>query len=111
MDMRLVELKTRFGSLLQWGEQFATVTPNDKVLQLAWKDAQTVLFMLTVSTPQETIIKSRKKPHKKTKQIRQIWSDSYIKNLPIPVYIEEYNQNMGSVDLADQYRALYTKKR
>ena len=111
MDMRLVELKTRFGSLLQWGEQFATVTPDDKVLQLAWKDAQTVLFMSTVSTPQEMIVKPRKKPHKKTKQIRQIWGDSYVKNLPIPVYIDDYNTNMGSVDLADQYRASYAEKR
>ena len=67
--------------------------------------------MSTVSTPQETIIKSRKKPYKKTKQIRQIWSNSYIKNLPIPVYIDEYNQNIGGVDLADQYRASYAEKR
>jgi hypothetical protein len=62
LDTRLMDLKTRFGTLLNWGEQFAIVTPDDKVLQLAWKDAQTVLFMLTVSTPQDTIIKPRKRP-------------------------------------------------
>jgi hypothetical protein len=67
--------------------------------------------MSTVSTPQDTIIKPRKRPQKKTKQIRKIWGDVYVKSLPIPVYIDDYNHNMGSVDLADQYRASYAEKR
>ncbi len=50
MDMRLVELKTRFGDSLPWEQQFALVTPDDQVLQLAWGDAQTVLFMATVNS-------------------------------------------------------------
>src|ERR1700722_11254194 len=79
LDTRLVDLKTRFGGLLQWGEQFAIVTPDDHVLQLAWKDVQTVLFMLTVSTPHDTIVKPRKRPQKKTTQTRKIWGNTYIK--------------------------------
>jgi hypothetical protein len=62
LDTRLMDLKTRFGNLLQWGEQFAIVTPNDSVLQLAWKDAQTVLFMSIISTPSDTIVRPRKRP-------------------------------------------------
>ena len=70
-----------------------------------------MLFMSTVSTPHETIVKPRKQPQKKTKQIHKIWSNTHIKSLPIPVYIDDYNYNMGSVDLADQYRTSYAEKR
>jgi len=67
--------------------------------------------MSTVSTPHDTIIRPRRRPQKKTKQIRKIWGDTPIKSLPIPVYINDYNHNMGSVDLADQYRASYAETR
>jgi hypothetical protein len=41
--------------------------------------------------------------------VRQLYgSGEFIKELPIPTCIHNYNQFMGGVDIADQYRSYYT---
>ena len=49
MDKRLIELKTKWLNHIPWGKVYAHLSPDGKVLQLAWKDTQLVLFMTTVS--------------------------------------------------------------
>jgi hypothetical protein len=39
--------------------------------------------------------------------VRKIFGEEYIKELPIPCFIDDYNYDMGGVDLANQYRELY----
>lgn len=41
------------------------------------------------------------------RKIRGIWGDQPTKILPIPTFIDDYNHNMGGVDIADQLRSYY----
>jgi len=43
--------------------------------------------------------------------IRQIFGDDSGKLLPIPVFIDDYNQHMGGVDIADELRSFYSTQR
>ena len=52
----------------------------------------------------------RKRPGKKStnaKKVREAFGDAYEKEMPIPLYIEDYSQHMGGVDIADQLRSYY----
>jgi hypothetical protein len=39
--------------------------------------------------------------------VRQVFSDSSTKELRIPCFIDDYNQYIGGVDLANQFRESY----
>ena len=43
--------------------------------------------------------------------IRQIFTDKLIKSLSIPCFIDDYNQHMGGIDLANQFRESYETHR
>lgn len=68
--------------------------------------------MSTIFDATDTTIRLRRRPrndnssHKKA--ARTIFGDTYEKELPIPTAIDEYNYNMGAVDIGDQLRASYT---
>ena len=52
----------------------------------------------------------RGRPGKKStnaKKAREAFGDAYEKKMPIPLCIEDYNQPMGGVDIADQLRSYY----
>jgi hypothetical protein len=40
--------------------------------------------------------------------VRRVFGDDYTKNLQIPCFIDDYNQHIGGVDLANQFREVYT---
>jgi hypothetical protein len=44
----LSNLRKQFDSQIPWGQLYAEVSENKKVLQLGWKDSRVVLFMTTV---------------------------------------------------------------
>ena len=54
--------------------------------------------------------KVRKRPAKTSTNrriVRQVFGDDYAKELQIPCFIDDYNQHIGGVDLANQFRAIY----
>ncbi len=67
MNNKLLKLKIKWSNHITWGELYGCLSPNQKVLQLAWKDAQIILFMTTLINAQTTILRERKRPNKKDK--------------------------------------------
>jgi hypothetical protein len=111
MNEKLTELKTRWSNHIAWGELYGCLSPDQKVLQLAWKDTQIVLFMTTLVDAQTTVLRERKRPNKQDKWIKQAFGDQPCKQLEIPDFIDMYNHLMNSVDRADQIRTYYRTNR
>jgi hypothetical protein len=107
MDPNIIELKTQYTNCLDWGQQYGTTTSDNKVLQLAWRDAQVVLFMITVDKPEDSIIRPRKRPKNNKPYVKKTWGQDLVKKLSIPTFIDKYNYYMGSINIADQLRSYY----
>jgi hypothetical protein len=103
----LIELKKRYNKTLDWGRFFAVTSDDGKVLQFAWRDGSVVLFMSTVDTATKEVLRLRKRPSTLSRQIREVFGDKVLKELPIPGLIDMYNHQMNAVDLADQRRTSY----
>jgi hypothetical protein len=108
MDPRLVALKKNYTNHLAYGDIFGLV--KDNVLQFAWRDAQVVLFMTTVHDGKDTVVRARKCPRNVPAYIKNVWDGAPIKDLEVPVAIDEYNHHMNAVDLADQMRGSYDRE-
>jgi Transposase IS4 len=111
MNAKLTELKIKWSNHIAWGKLYGCLSPDQKVLQLAWKDSQVVLFMTTVSDAQTTISRVRKRPNGKDKWVREEFGDQPFKRLEIPDFIDLYNHFMNGVDRADQIRSYYRTNR
>ena len=107
MNEKLIKLKTKWSNHIAWGELYSCLSSNQKVLQLAWKDTQIVLFMTTLVDTHTTVSRPRKRPNKKDKWIKQAFGDQPFKRLEIPDFINMYNHLMNGVDQADQIRTYY----
>lgn len=87
--------------------------PVDNVLCFAWQDNNIVLGLTTIHTVDKTddyIDRERRRPQKTSTNgalVRKEFGDSFIKTMPIPRFIDDYNYHMGAVDIANQYRANY----
>jgi hypothetical protein len=85
----------------------------DNTLCLAWQDNNIVLALSnihTVYTLDDFREKVRKRPAKTSisrRIMRQVFGDNPTKKLRIPRFIDDYNQYMGGVDLANQFRESY----
>ena len=55
MNEKLIELKTKWSNHIAWGELYGCLSSDQKVLQLAWKDTQIVLFMITLVDTHTTV--------------------------------------------------------
>jgi hypothetical protein len=58
--------------------------------------------------------KARRRPVKtliNRRIIRKIFGSKYVKDLQIPCFINDYNQYIGGVDLANQFREVYETHR
>jgi hypothetical protein len=56
------------------------------------------------------VIRTRKRPGKKStnaKKAREAFGEDFAKEIPIPTCFDDYNQHMGGVDIADQFRSYY----
>jgi hypothetical protein len=111
MNEKLIELKTKWSNHIAWGELYGCLSSDQKVLQLAWKDTQIVLFMTTLVDAHTTVSRLRKRPNKKDKWIKQAFGDQPFKRLEIPDFIDMYNHLMNGVDRADQIRTYYRTNR
>jgi hypothetical protein len=85
------------------------------VLALLWMDNAPVTMLTTVYIIRGVTaftITERKRPRDTSSNavgVRQLYGPGeFIKELPIPTCIHNYNQFMGGVDIADQYRSYYT---
>ena len=59
---------------------------------------------------EDWIEKKRRRPAKTSTNghlVREAFGNNPVKELPIPCFIDDYNQNMGGVDLANQFREAY----
>lgn len=86
------------------------------VLCFAWQDNNTVIACSTVHRTGEehTITRKRRRPQITSTNgslVRKVFGDDVRKNLPIPLFIDDYNHFMGGVDIADQLRSYYTTQR
>lgn len=107
----LKELKERFATKLEWNTLLAVVVQD--TLCLAWQDNNVVLALSNVHTVDKVDDfreKERKRPAKTSTNgriVRRVFGESYVKELQIPCFIDDYNQFMGGVDLANQFRESY----
>jgi hypothetical protein len=109
----LTDLK-ELGTTIPRGQLYGAISKDGDVLELAWKDAAVVLFMTTVHDGTETIIRPRRRPVSITAASREtakVFGSEIIKNLSIPLAIDQYNHYMNGVDNADQLRASYITQR
>ena len=111
MNEKLIELKTKWSNHIAWGKLYGCLSPDQKVLQLAWKDSQVVLFMTTIVEARTTVSRVRKRPNTKDKWIKEEFGDQPFKLLEIPDFIDMYNHLMNSVDRADRIRTYYRTNR
>ena len=73
-----------------------------------------VLFINTVSTGIESVLRNRRRPAKSATNSRtskKVFGDSLTKKLLIPRFIDDYNYFMGGVDIADQLKSYYNTQR
>jgi hypothetical protein len=112
---KLVELKKRFAKDLEWNTLLATIV--NETLCLAWQDNNIVLALSnihTVNRVEDSRARQRKRPAKTSTNGRIVgkaFGDEYIKDINIPCFIDDYNHNMGGVDLANQFREAYETHR
>ena len=100
----------KYSSKLPWGT--LVVIPADDVLCFGWIDNNCVTALSTVHTVNgayDTVTKLRKKPNDRI--ARLAFGDSSRAQQPIPRFIDDYNMNMGGVDIADQHRQAYDVQR
>ena len=70
---------------------------------MGWRDNNLVLFATTIGDPTARVIRKRKRPNKLKSgaaRTREAFGDEIIKDMEIPVLIDEYNHHMGGVTAA-----------
>ena len=111
----LTKIKTQYIIKLEWNTLLIIVVQD--VLCLAWQDNNIVLALSNIHTidkAEDFREKVRRRPVKTSinrRIIRHIFADELIKSLSIPCFIDDYNQYMGGVDLANQFRESYETHR
>jgi hypothetical protein len=107
----LSTIKKRFAKKLPWNTLLATVEQD--ILCLAWQDNNIVLALSNihiVDKAEDMVERKRRRPAKTSTNgriVREVFGTDSVKELRIPCFIDDYNQNMGGVDLANQFREAY----
>jgi hypothetical protein len=111
----LIVLRRNWPSKLEWGTTIADIV--DDVLCIGWQDNNFVLGLSTVHTVHEAsswVTSKRNRPSETSTNAitaREVFGDLPFMNLDIPAFINDYNHNMNSVDLANQHRQPYNTQR
>ena len=96
---------------LKWNTLLAEVV--DDTLCLAWQDNNIILalsIIYIIHTANDFITRLRKRPVKTSTSariVRCIFGDDVTKALEIPLFIDDYNYQMGGVDITNQLRESY----
>lgn len=96
-------------SILQWGHLSGSVV--DGICCLVWQDNNSVFFMTSFHDIHKTVVRLRRRPKLSStngQMVREVFGNQVCKAIPIPVFIDDYNYNMGGVDIADQLRSYYS---
>jgi hypothetical protein len=107
----LIALRKNWPSKLKWGTTIADIV-ND-VLCISWQDNNFVLGLSTVHIVHKAsswITLKRNRPLEtstNTTIAREVFRDLLVINLDILAFINNYNHNMNTMDLANQHRQLY----
>ena len=101
------------GVKLDWNTLGAAVCEDGLVLALTWVDNGPVQMITTIHNvgQEHTIERVRKRPRLSSTngaRVRQVFGACPTKKFKIPKVVDDYNYNMGGVDIADQLRAVYT---
>lgn len=115
LDSRLLDLRNKWNAGIDWGKLYGYLSEDKRVLELAWKDQNVVLFMTTVSNGQKKVKRLRRRPAKTATNARTsravFGHDKARKELLIPEFIDQYNHYMNGVDNADQLRCYYSTQK
>ena len=106
---QLAKLRSHINHI-EWGTKWFAVSKNKTVAQMAWRDNNVVLFATTVSDPTAVVVRPRKRPgatRTGAVKTRKAFGEMIIKDMDIPVLIDQYNHHMGAVDQFDQLRSYY----
>ena len=114
MHQCLSDIKICYILQVPQGTEYAMVSEDNKVFQVAWKDQAMVLFMSTVSNGSIQVIRLRRRPAQTSTNARtsqMVFGDAVVKDLAISEYIDMYNHFMNGVDIADQLRSYYNTQK
>ena len=95
---------------IEWGTKWFALPKNKTVAEMAWRDNNLVLFATTIGDPTAVVNRPRKRPgltRTGATKTRKVFGEEVVKNLDIPVLIDQYNQHMGAVDQFDQLKSYY----
>jgi len=95
--------------VLPWDHTSAVIESG--VLCGLWQDNNTVFVMSTIHDLNTRTLVHRRRPRETSTNAasaRKIFASDVRKLLLIPSLIDDYNQYMGGVDIADQLRSYYT---
>lgn len=113
---KLRAIKDYYSDKLPWGTIVAVAV--DRVLCIAWINNNAVLALSTVHTVNQVhdvILKWRKRPAPTSTNAinarKPFEGRGARAELEIPRFINDYNYNMGGVDIADQHRAAFKTQR
>jgi len=95
--------------ILEWNYLSGVVVNG--VCAVLWQDNNTVLFLTTIHNLRQLVLSNRRKPKKTSTNAsaarKPFATHEHKKLLPIPALVDDYNQYMGGVDIADQLRSNY----
>ncbi|RPA97051.1 hypothetical protein L873DRAFT_1627162, partial [Choiromyces venosus 120613-1] len=97
-----------------WGTQYWELSVKKSVIQLAWKNAQIILFASTVALPHKQVVQLCKWPTATATKVNimcKVFGDQLVKYLPIPTTVDSSNHSMGAVDQAAQLMMTYNTQR
>ena len=86
---------------------------DDTVTSFVWQDRNLVRFLTTAHNPAEQKQAGRRRPNTNSRDkryqqaVEQVFGSSFKKTLNQPAIAVDYNNYMGGVDIADQYRASF----
>jgi hypothetical protein len=101
----LSTIKKRFTKKLSWNILVAAVEQD--ILCIAWQDNNIILGLSNiyiVDKAKDWIERKRKRPAKtfiNGRLVREVFGDTPVKELLISCFIDDYNQNMGGVNLVN----------
>jgi hypothetical protein len=101
----LSTIKKRFTKKLPWNILITAIKQD--ILYIAWQNNNIILGLSNIyiiDKAKDWIERKRKRPTKtfiNGRLVREVFGDTLVKELPIPCFIDDYNQNMGGVNLVN----------